>query len=549
MKKFFSFCLKRIRKNLPAAGVIGLLIIAMLYAGKNASEKRNAAESDKGFSIADITIFSSIRDNTGAKPEYTDKEDDSAEVSNVANQKKYEIRVLISKDGAYIHNNVTVTGNTEIFVYMDDETEPLHLKKGEVLNLNQLAEETSFDRVTVVAENGKITVSSVEKGDGAPAYRGKLCIEKKSGGYVVVNEIDLEEYLYAVVSSEMPSSYEKEALKAQAVCARSYAVRNMQAGAFQEYGADLDDTTSSQVYNNIPETESTIEAVNETAGMIMSSEGEIVNAYFFSTSCGTTCRNDDVWNGEKLPYLNDQLEAYGEADKKRLADTPVMLESGYFQVADGKLSTEEVFRDFIDNKIYVNSIEKDEPLYRWTISYDAQQMEDTVYREIQNMVLSGSGDVTFYNKEGAETDASGAVQQNGVSETLGSLQDIRISNRGNSGIAQDVLIYGKQASVRISGQMAIRQLFHPADVSIEKQDGSSLSGWTMLPSAYFYIKKDEDGNYVLRGGGFGHGVGMSQNGANALAAAGYDYRAILTHYYNGVVIENLNQMGYNANEE
>ena len=71
----------------------------------------------------------------------------------------------------------------------------------------------------------------------------------------------------------------------------------------------------------------------------------------------------------------------------------------------------------------------------------------------------------------------------------------------------------------------------------------------MLPSAYFYIKKDEDGNYVLRGGGFGHGVGMSQNGANALAAAGYDYRAILTHYYNGVVIENLNQMGYNANEE
>ncbi len=124
-------------------------------------------------------------------------------------KKKYEIRVLISKDGAYIHNNVTVTGNTEIFVYMDDETEPLHLKKGEVLNLNQLAEETSFDRVTVVAENGKITVSSVEKGDGAPAYRGKLCIEKKSGGYVVVNEIDLEEYLYAVVSSEMPSSYEK----------------------------------------------------------------------------------------------------------------------------------------------------------------------------------------------------------------------------------------------------------------------------------------------------------------------------------------------------
>lgn len=159
----------------------------------------------------------------------------------------------------------------------------------------------------------------------------------------------------------MPSSYEKEALKAQAVCARSYAVRRIQDGAFEEYGADLDDTTASQVYNNVFETEETIHAVQETEGQILTNDGDVVNAYFFSTSCGTTCRNDDVWGGEKLDYLNDQLEIYTEADRKRLGDATVMLDHGYFQIGDGRLSTEEVFRAFIDQTVYVNSIEKEEP--------------------------------------------------------------------------------------------------------------------------------------------------------------------------------------------
>lgn len=79
----------------------------------------------------------------------------------------------------------------------------------------------------------------------------------------------------------MPSSYEKEALKAQAICARSYAVNRIRDHAYEKYGADLDDTTACQVYNNIFETPETIEAVQETAGEVLTCDGDMVQAYFF----------------------------------------------------------------------------------------------------------------------------------------------------------------------------------------------------------------------------------------------------------------------------
>ena len=391
-------------------------------------------------------------------------------------------------------------------------------KKGTEIDLAELTGDADPVSLTIIPEKqGKLTVESLHKSEGAPSYRGKLQIKKQGNKYCIVNELAFEEYLYAVVSSEMPSSYEKEALKAQAVCARSYAVRRIQDGAFEEYGADLDDTTASQVYNNVFETEETIHAVQETEGQILTNDGDVVNAYFFSTSCGTTCRNDDVWGGEKLDYLNDQLEIYTEADRKRLGDATVMLDHGYFQIGDGRLSTEEVFRAFIDQTVYVNSIEKEEPFYRWQVTLTADQIQ----------TLAGAD----------------------ITDQTGEIEKVRITKRGNSGIARNMVLYGKKSSVTIEGQMEIRELLCSPDVVIRKQDGSETSGFDLLPSAYFYITQDKEGNYQLHGGGFGHGVGMSQNGANDLAEAGYGYEEILSHYYNGTELEKLRETGNKTNEE
>ena len=114
-----------------------------------------------------------------------------------------------------------------------------------------------------------ITICSIERSQGQPVYSGSLEIKKESDGLVLINELYLEDYLKKVVPSEMPASYEKEALKAQAVCARTYAYRQIQGNTYGQYGAHVDDSTSFQVYNNITTSERTDQAVDETYGQML----------------------------------------------------------------------------------------------------------------------------------------------------------------------------------------------------------------------------------------------------------------------------------------
>lgn len=110
-------------------------------------------------------------------------------------------------------------------------------------------------------------------------------------------------YLRYVVPSEMPSSYEKEALKAQAVCARTYACARIREKTWENYHADVDDSVESQVYHNMEAQPETDAAVAETEGKIITCGGEPIQAYFFSTSCGKTS-TDEVWNtAETAEYL------------------------------------------------------------------------------------------------------------------------------------------------------------------------------------------------------------------------------------------------------
>ena len=94
-------------------------------------------------------------------------------------------------------------------------------------------------------------------------------------------------------------------------------------------------------------------------------------------------------------------------------------------------------------------------------------------------------------------------------------------------------IVGTEATIKVTGQTNIRNLITPVNQDIVKQDGSVLNGWTSLPSPFYYVQHIED-RFVIYGGGFGHGAGMSKNGANILAKEGYNYKYILAHYYSYV---------------
>jgi stage II sporulation protein D len=136
-------------------------------------------------------------------------------------------------------------------------------------------------------------------------YRGSMQVDVVSGKLRAINIVALEQYLYGVVPSEMPFSWAPEALKAQAVVARSYALATRRTGAF-----DLYPDTRSQVYLGIEhEKPSTTAAVDATAGQVVLYQGEVAKTFFFSTSGGRTASAEDVW-GEPIPYLLSVPDPY-----------------------------------------------------------------------------------------------------------------------------------------------------------------------------------------------------------------------------------------------
>ena len=140
---------------------------------------------------------------------------------------------------------------------------------------------------------------------GSRHYRGSIQLDADTGKLRAINFVGLEQYLYGVVPSEMPHTWAPEALKAQAVAARSYALATRRAGPF-----DLYPDTRSQVYLGLdheqPETNA---AVDATAGKVVLYDGQVAKTYFFSSSGGRTAASQDVW-GTAVPYLVSVPDPY-----------------------------------------------------------------------------------------------------------------------------------------------------------------------------------------------------------------------------------------------
>jgi stage II sporulation protein D len=144
-------------------------------------------------------------------------------------------------------------------------------------------------------------------------YRGRMVLSRVGRGVLVVNSVGLEQYLYGVVPSEMPASWPAEALKAQAVVARSYALRSRRPTEPYDVFAD----TRSQVYRGVlAETSATTAAVRGTRAGVVMAGGGIAQTFFFSTSGGRTAANEEVFGGLPIAYLrsvedpHDDLSPY-----------------------------------------------------------------------------------------------------------------------------------------------------------------------------------------------------------------------------------------------
>lgn len=367
-------------------------------------------------------------------------------------------------------------------------------------------------RVLILGEDGSIyhKDKNLKK-----EYPGELKYYEEDEGWVIINEVSLEEYLRRVVPSEMPSRYASEALKAQAVCARTYAVWQMKEYAYPEYEAHVDDSVSYQVYNNIESQESTDQAVEQTKGQIMLYGDEPVKAYYFATSCGSTT-DENIWEkGDRnaTPYIAGRRVGTSDAVKD--------------------LTDESEFSKFIRKK-HAGDLEISEPWYRWSCYVPLSQIGKNVGNWAKTRAERSEDGILLKNGDGFLWSDTGDI---------GVIQEARIITRNTGGAVQEMLITGTKGTLKIKYEYNIRLMLGIPGGKILKNDGTEAEGGNLLPSGYFVMEPAEkngklDG-YQIYGGGLGHGAGMSQNGARILAEQGNSYDEILAYFYHDIRLARL----------
>ena len=415
------------------------------------------------------------------------------------------IRVGISDSSfsKYIFNDISLYSDSKIEI-IDIATGSAFRVEGKDVSF-VMNEDGLFDILAgaeTLTENlyGPISVNTVPNSligvrglirAGKPAfYRGAVELVKSQGkqnGFAVVNVLDLKSYLKGVVPNEMPVSFGLEALKAQCVAARNYALKPRDK-AYKEF--DICDSVACQVYFGAKtERELSSRAVDETDGLVALYDSDLILAVYSSTAGGYTESYSNAFSsvktnefpGNEVPYLIAR------------PDIPDMK----------PLNTEEAAREFYTSNpdTYDNNSSYFRWKREWTLSEFTEMLNETM--------LSQSKFVKPYFTE---------------DDLFDTLKEIRILQRGNSGKVIFLEIITDKGSYIVGKELVLRRLF--------KKNGKAL------PSANFVtdLITDETSEPVIRftGGGFGHGVGMSQYGAGKMGQTGMSFVNILQHYYSGI---------------
>lgn len=311
---------------------------------------------------------------------------------------------------------------------------------------------------------------------GGSAYFGSFRILQAEEGLVLINTVDMETYLKYVLPSEMPSSFEIEALKAQAVCARTYAYAQMHNTSYAKYGANMDDSTSFQVYHKQVPSEKTTLAVQETKGEVVSCNGALITCYYYSTSAGVT--NDlSVWGTDDRAYIS------------------VM---GLETTNPLELSQNSDFSKYIRNTY--DCYDTPSPYYRWQAKLDISQVKN---------------------------------------EQKGHLQSLEVQQRNDAGYITKLLVHYENGQETLVKEGEIRNQLGNYLSEIVLSNETVRTDFSVLPSACFEVLHAENGMITLQGGGFGHGIGLSQYGANTMAKNGIGYKDIVKYYYNNVTVKKI----------
>lgn len=354
-------------------------------------------------------------------------------------------------------------------------------------------------------------------------YRGMLTFAINAGVMTAVNVVSLEDYLYGVVPSEMPQSYEIEALKAQTIAARTYAMTKL--SAHTSFGYQLCDGTNCQVYKGYSgEAARTSEAVDATEGEVVCYNGKPIEAVFSASTGGYTENSENVWFYE-IPYLRAVPEI---AEDKNNTWTVTLTLDDLDRLLSGKGENIGRAEDIVITKLSTGG-------------------------RVQEMEIVGSKGVKTLTKESIRTYFSGAPSGslpgkmftiNGKGGEIGVYNGDYDENQSNvqASTASDSLTASAAKNGIVAKTEGTLSSMNGKVLSIPGETGSSSKKASERKAGDYEIysvniSTVEDDRFVIEGVGRGHGVGLSQNGAQAMARLGYTYDEILKHYYTDVTIE------------
>jgi stage II sporulation protein D len=322
------------------------------------------------------------------------------------------------------------------------------------------------------------------EGEQQRTYRKRLEFWiDRFGGLTVVNEIPIEIYLRGVIGSEMNSKFPLEALKAQAITARGYTLA--WTGKLHRLSPfDLCDEVHCHVYGGVDrEAASVNEAVEQTRGQVLMYGDEICDTRYAGVCGGHSENNEDVWNNAPQPYLRGRLDSkFADSFRKNY-----LIDENH--VRQWIESSPDVFCNTTQIPV-PDALEYTKKYFRWSVRYS--------------------------------TDELSRIITNKTGKNIGTLTDIIPLERGVSGRLKKVELRGTRRSIIVERELEIRKALSP----------------NYLYSSCFVV--DRAGNdFIIKGAGWGHGVGMCQTGAAIMALNGYRYREILNHYYQNSKIVKL----------
>lgn len=405
----------------------------------------------------------------------------------------------------YFYDKTTIYGTSEIKIYengifiasipanqnLNIRTESgmitLYKDDGTVL-------EESTGPYTIICNDGLLGVRGLRRAGCNALYRGALEIVKyNQNTFHIVNVIEVEDYLKGVVPNEMPVRFGLEALKAQSVAARNY-VLSPRTKAYDAF--DVVDSVASQVYFGAnSEKQLGNKAVQETEGIVALYDWDLILAQYSSTAGGYT---------ESFAYVSSdpKTKSFPSEDKPYLHAKPDIL-------SQTPLNTEEAAAAYYKSR--PDSFDVRSPYFRWTRNWTKEDLQKTLARTL------------------AEQSATGFVHPHFArGETLGDIVELKVIRRGDSGKIIEMEIVTKDKTYKIWKELVIRRLL--------------VNQGKALPSAnvVFEHQWDENGNLLTitaYGGGYGHGVGMSQYGAGFMGSEMHQsYDKILKHYYSGITL-------------